>query len=91
VPEFFESKAGKQLAALITGALVIWSFGLIWHSLIFRPFRRLASETIDVLILTFLVAGLASFIYSVLRIFDLRKEMSRQREHGIKGALDRHA
>ena len=79
---FFESKAGKQLAALVAGALFLWTVGLVWHVHIFGTFRQFAGDTTDVLFLTFFVAGLASFIYSLLRIFDLRKEMLRQQEHG---------
>jgi diguanylate cyclase (GGDEF)-like protein len=82
LPEFFKSKAGKQLAALAGGSVLLWSIGFFWHVNIFGRFRSLGDEAIDVLFLTFFVAGGASFIYSLLRIFDLRREMQRQQEHG---------
>ena len=81
MPEFFESRAGKQLLALIASALVLWSVGYVGHVHIFSSFRRLSIHAIDVLILSVFIVGLASFVYSMFRIFDLRKEMQRQHEH----------
>jgi diguanylate cyclase (GGDEF)-like protein len=81
VPEFFESRAGKQLLALIASAAVLWSVGYLWHLRIFNTFRRLTVDTIDVWVLSIFIIGLASFVYSLFRIFDLREEMQRQHEH----------
>ncbi len=81
MPEFFESRAGKQLLALIASALILWSVGYGWHIQIFNIFRSLSVPTIDILVLSVFIVGLASFVYSLLRIFDLRKEMQRQHEH----------
>ncbi|MDO9418593.1 putative bifunctional diguanylate cyclase/phosphodiesterase [Pararhizobium sp.] len=82
MPGFFESKAGKQLAALAVVGMVLWSAGFIWHVEIFEAFRDISGTSINVLFLTVLVGGLASFVYSLLRIFDLRKEMQHQQEQG---------
>jgi len=81
VPEFFDSRAGKQLLALIASAMALWSIGYTWHVQIFSPFRRLSIAAIDVLVLSISIVGLVSFVYSIFRIFDLRKEMQRQHEH----------
>ncbi|WFU05652.1 EAL domain-containing protein (plasmid) [Rhizobium sp. CB3171] len=80
--EFFESKAGKQLAVLASGSSLLWIIGLLWHGTFFGWLRPLGDGTIAVLFLTFIIPGAASFIYSLLRILDLRKEMLRQEEQG---------
>lgn len=80
--DFFESKAGKQLAVLASGAALSWLAGFLWHRNIFGNLSTLDADTIDILFLTFIISGGASFIYSLLRILDLRKEMQRQAEQG---------
>jgi diguanylate cyclase (GGDEF)-like protein len=78
------SKAGKQLAALIGSASLLWGLGLAWHIHIFGAIRSMANDRLDVLFLTVVIIGVTSFLYSCLRILDLRKEMQRQEEHGKK-------
>ncbi|MDE1993666.1 MAG: EAL domain-containing protein [Rhizobiaceae bacterium] len=79
---FYHSKAGRQLAVLGGVAFALWIIGLLWHPQIFGAFRTLKGSAFDVLFLTFLIAGLASFVYSIMRILDLRQEMQRQQEQG---------
>ncbi|WP_426233008.1 putative bifunctional diguanylate cyclase/phosphodiesterase [Pararhizobium sp. DWP3-4] len=81
MPEFFESRAGKQLLALTAGALVLWGVGYVWHLQIFNAFKVLTVDTIDAWLLSIFIIGVASFVYSLFRIFDLRKEMHRQHQH----------
>ncbi len=82
MPEFLKSKAGRQLVALVSGSSLLWIIGFFWHRNIFGGLRALGNDATDVLFLSFTIVGGASFIYSCLRILDLRKEMLRQEERG---------
>ena len=80
--DFFKNRAGKQLAVLMSGSTLLWIIGYVLHRTIFGSLSRFDADTIDILFLTFILLGGASFIYSLLRILDLRKEMQRQAEQG---------
>ncbi len=77
---FFESKAGKQLAALLCGAVVLWIVGYVWHVSIFYGLRNISDASVDFVFLNLIVVGAVSSSYSLLRILELRKEMQRQEE-----------
>lgn len=84
VREFLISKAGKQLSAIFTVAVPLWCIGLFWPIHILGALLTVRSDTLDKLMLTLVIAGVGSFVYSCLRIFDLRKEMQRQAQQGEK-------
>lgn len=77
---FLQSKAGKQLAALVCGAAVFWIIGYVWRSSIFHGLRNISDRAVDLAFLNLIVVGAVSSIYSLLRILDLRREMQRQEE-----------
>ncbi|MBP1849667.1 putative bifunctional diguanylate cyclase/phosphodiesterase [Rhizobium halophytocola] len=77
--EFIASRAGRQFLALAGIAIAIWLPGVIFHADLFAGVRQLSGPNIDVFLLTLTVGGGISFIYSMLRIFDLRKEMVQRR------------
>ncbi len=77
---FFSSKAGRQFVGLCTIAICIWGAGLVWHRQIFEILFLLPPRTAHALLLTQFVAGAASFVYSLLRIIDMRREMLLQEE-----------
>jgi len=82
VPAFFETRAGQQLLVVLAGALALWGLLYAFRVNVMATFRVHSSDRIDALFLAFIIAGFASFLYSLLRIVDLRKEMQRQQEQG---------
>lgn len=78
--EFFKSRAGKQF--LLSGAIavVVWTAAVNLRDQIFYVFGAISGSRQDLVIITAAVAGLVSFVYSVLRIADLRYEMVRRVE-----------
>lgn len=77
---FFSSKAGRQFVVLCSVAICIWFAGLFWHREIFQVIFLLPTRTAHAILLTQFVAGAASFVYSLLRIFEMRREMLLQEE-----------
>ncbi len=82
MPAFLETRAGQQLLAVIAGAVTVWGLLYAFRLNVMATFRLFSSDRVDALFLGFFIAGFASFLYSLLRIFDLRQEMQRQQENG---------
>jgi diguanylate cyclase (GGDEF)-like protein len=73
--EFFQSRAGKQLLILVGIGVFLWILGFEFH--FHETLLELISSfrTADAIVLAVKVASILSIVYSVLRIYDLRKEM----------------
>ncbi|PCK87005.1 GGDEF-domain containing protein [Rhizobium sophoriradicis] len=77
MPVFFQSRAGRQCMSIVGLGITLWLLGTLLRfddSLVsfMTHFRAYGA---DKLVLGLGIAGAMSFIYSVLRIADLRKEM----------------
>ncbi len=70
------------MLAAIASALALWGVLYAFRLNVMAAFRDHSSDRVDGLFLAFIIAGFASFLYSLLRIFDLRQEMQRQQEQG---------
>ncbi|MGF0537237.1 putative bifunctional diguanylate cyclase/phosphodiesterase [Agrobacterium sp. ES01] len=81
--EFFRSRAGKQLLLLSAFALGVWACGVALQANFFALLVNLVGGNAANILLALLIAGMVGSVYSVLRIYDLRKEMviRRQAEH----------
>lgn len=77
MPAFFRSRAGRQWLSLMALGAALWVVGALLqfgdHLAAFV--QQFDAYGADKLVLALAVAGTMSFIYSVLRITDLRKEM----------------
>jgi diguanylate cyclase (GGDEF)-like protein len=82
VPAFFETRAGQQLLAVVVGAMALWALLYAFRLNVLEMFRVNSSDRMEGIFLAFVLAGFASFLYSLLRIVDLRREMQRQQEQG---------
>lgn len=73
--EFLKSRAGRQF--LLSGgvAVVLWTAAVNFKDHIFYLFGAITGSRQDLVVITAAVAGLVSFLYSILRIADLRYEM----------------
>ncbi len=77
MPAFFRSRAGRQWLSLMALGAALWVVGaaLEFGDMLALFVQQFDSYGADKLVLALAVAGTMSFIYSVLRITDLRKEM----------------
>ena len=75
--DFFLSRAGKQFLSLVALGTALWGLGyeLSFHESLFRFVNVFKPYGADKLVLAIAVGGAMSFIYSILRVYDLRKEM----------------
>ena len=78
--EFLKSRAGKQFLIVSIAATLLWIAMLNLKNTIFEFLGALSGNKSDIAIITAAVAGLASFVYSTLRILDLRNETVRRAE-----------
>ena len=81
--EFYRSRAGRQFLALLAAGVVLWVliFELDVHGYLIDVTQAFGGgEGIQGLILAVKIAGAMSFVYSVLRIYDLRKEMELRKK-----------
>lgn len=77
MPEFFRSRAGRQCLAVVMLGLTLWILGAELQfgdglSAFVQTFDAYGAERV---VLGLVIAGGMSFVYSILRIADLRKEM----------------
>jgi predicted signal transduction protein with EAL and GGDEF domain len=77
MPVFFRSRAGRQWLLLVALGAALWAIGAMlefgdWLAAFVSAFDSYGA---DKLVLALAVGGTMSFVYSVLRIADLRKEM----------------
>ena len=77
MPVFFQSRAGRQCVSIVAFGVTLWIVGTLLQvddSLVsfMSDFGKYGA---DKLVLALGIGGAMSFIYSVLRIADLRKEM----------------
>lgn len=77
MPVFFRSRAGRQCLSVIALGVTLWIAGATlgfsdWLAAFVTDFARYGA---DKLILALGIGGAMSFVYSVLRIVDLRSEM----------------
>ena len=82
--EFFRSRAGKQFLICCGWAAVLWVTAVQYRAEIFLFLGAVSGDKTGIAIITANVAGLVSFIYSILRILDLRDEMVRRREAELR-------
>jgi diguanylate cyclase (GGDEF)-like protein len=77
MPAFFRSRAGRQWLSLMALGAAIWVVGALLElgDRLAGFVQEFDDYGADKLVLALAVAGTMSFIYSVLRITDLRKEM----------------
>lgn len=75
--EFYRSRAGRQFMGLLAVGVVLWAIILETsaHGYLVDVTQTFRGYGIEWLIPAVRIAGAMSFIYSVLRIYDLRKEM----------------
>ncbi|MGO7426265.1 GGDEF domain-containing protein, partial [Rhizobium ruizarguesonis] len=77
MPVFFQSRAGRQCLSIVVSGVTLWLLGTLLQlddSLV-AFMTGFVEYGADKLVLALGIAGAMSFIYSVLRIADLRKEM----------------
>lgn len=77
MPVFFQSRAGRQCVSIVVSGVTLWLLGTLLQlddSLV-AFMTGFGEYGADKLVLALGIAGAMSFIYSVLRIADLRKEM----------------
>jgi len=77
MPGFFRSRAGRQCLSVMMLGVTLWLLGILLQfgdglSAFVQMFDDYGAEK---LVLAFVIAGAMSFIYSILRIADLRREM----------------
>src|SRR3982751_6284229 len=77
MPGFFRSRAGRQCLSVIMAGTTLWLLGVMLEfgdglSAFVQAFDAYGAEK---LVFAFVIAGAMSFIYSILRIADLRREM----------------
>jgi diguanylate cyclase (GGDEF)-like protein len=77
MPEFFRSGAGRQCLTIVALGTSLWVLGALLHfdDQLVAFMSSFQDYGADKLVLALGIAGAMSFIYSVLRIADLRKEM----------------
>ena len=75
--EFFKSRAGRQCLTIVALGAALWISGALLDvdSWLVTFMSRFENYGADKFVLALGIAGAMSFIYSVLRIADLRKEM----------------
>ncbi|MBY3197813.1 putative bifunctional diguanylate cyclase/phosphodiesterase [Rhizobium laguerreae] len=77
MPVFFQSRAGRQCVSIVVSGVTLWLLGTLLQlddSLV-AFMTGFGEYGADKLVLALGIAGAMSFVYSVLRIADLRKEM----------------
>lgn len=77
MPAFFQSRAGRQCLSIVALGVTLWIIGATlelddWLVAFVQAFESYGA---DKLVLALGIGGAMSFVYSVLRIVDLRKEM----------------
>ncbi|OWW01499.1 diguanylate cyclase [Rhizobium sp. R72] len=77
MPVFFQSRAGRQCLLVMALGVTLWLFGAIleldnWLVAFVGAYENYGA---DKLVLALGIGGAMSFVYSILRIVDLRKEM----------------
>ncbi len=77
--DFLESKAGRQLAQVSVIAILLLIGCLTYEDLLLGLVQSVSAGKAHLIIVVLLVAGLASFAYSALRILDMRNEMLNRR------------
>ncbi|RUM09132.1 putative bifunctional diguanylate cyclase/phosphodiesterase [Rhizobium chutanense] len=77
MPAFFQSRAGRQCVSIVVFGVTLWLLGTLLHfdDGLVTFMIGFSEYGADKLVLALGIAGAMSFIYSVLRIADLRKEM----------------
>lgn len=77
MPEFFRSRAGRQCLSIMTCGTALWIIGALLRvdDTLVAAMGSLRGFGIDKLVLALGIAGVMSFVYSMLRILDLRREM----------------
>ncbi|WP_105436750.1 bifunctional diguanylate cyclase/phosphodiesterase [Neorhizobium sp. T25_13] len=78
--DFLESKAGRQLAEVAAAAMLLLVGCIAYDDLLLRLVQSISAGKTHLIIIVLIVAGLASFAYSVLRILDMRNEMMSRRK-----------
>ena len=78
--DFLESKAGRQLAQVTAVAMVLLIGCIAYDDLLLELVQSISAGKAHLIIIVLIVAGLASFAYSVLRILDMRSEMMNRRK-----------
>ncbi|MEB3045237.1 putative bifunctional diguanylate cyclase/phosphodiesterase [Rhizobium mulingense] len=77
MPVFFQSRAGRQCMSIVGLGITLWLLGTLlrFDDGLASFMTDFGAYGADKLVLGLGIAGAMSFIYSVLRIADLRKEM----------------
>lgn len=78
--DFLKSRAGRQFVVACCCAVILWCTAFSFKEEIFRFLAALGAEKAALVLITANVAGLVSFVYSILRILGLRDEMVRRRQ-----------
>ncbi|MDQ0323577.1 diguanylate cyclase (GGDEF)-like protein [Pararhizobium capsulatum DSM 1112] len=78
--EFLCSRAGRQLILVSAGGLVVWLCCLLFRGPILHAVEVASAGRTHLIIITLMVAGTSSFIYSGLRILAMRSEMLARRK-----------
>ena len=75
--EFLHTRAGRQFLCLSATGLLLWLLGIefSFQQNLIALLQAYRSYGADTLILALNIGGAMSFLYSVFRIYDLRKEM----------------
>src|SRR3546814_1339966 len=84
--EFFRSRAGKQFLICCGWAAVLWVTAVQYREEIFLFLGAVSGDKTGIAIITANVAGFVTFIYSILRVLDLRAELTRRREAEFRAA-----
>ncbi len=78
--DFLKTRAGRQLIQISAFGLFFWLVCLIFRETILELVQAVSAGKAHLIIVTLIVAGIASFAYSALRILDMRDEMANRRK-----------
>ncbi len=78
--DFLKSRAGKQLLQVVAAGMLVWLICFLFSDRLLALVEAVTAGRGHVIIISLIVAGLASFCYSALRIVDMRNEMVGRRK-----------
>ena len=78
--DFLKSKAGRQLLQISAFGALFWLACLVFRDRLLDLVEAVSVGKTHLIVITLIVAGIASFAYSILRILDMRDEMLDRRK-----------
>ena len=82
--QFFTSRAGKQLGGVIAAAAVLSGLSFVFHEPFTRWLNTAANAHIGLVFHCAFIVSTCSFAYSILRLYDTRREIEDRRKSELK-------